>query len=528
MSTSVRQDPENNQRTHRSEASNRKPLRRLPATLLALALALLLAACGTTPTGIAPSDAGNFVVRYTPADARVVVTEEGFESSSITTLGVSAQADEGVRKYDLAPGNYRITVSKSGYLPFEDTFEIAEGEAEGEGAELNIQVELEVDPNPPSNPGAVIDPSGLSLRGNPDFDRARLGDQQQLWYDRLWSAIDRHEDADSWAASNDTYRYGRYLNLHFAQLMLALRATGDLKILDEIARLTERMADELDDTNGDGYLNWIYQHGDSSYVGDDEHEMDDLLTHSSIAAVMYAFHVNRDLPSPSGDYDYGALADFWLDYLQNHYEPKWRDRNDQSDGFPFTGKHLAHPRANAIRLHYYMGLVSGDEGYIEWANELARMIDENFVTTDSPSGEAFVWCHSTEKCLYAQPTNYVRYTGTAVLELALEGVYNFGSDGYLEHIANGITGFIVDNGAEDLAPDISGNEEREGIPIRDGTDGDRDRIDLFPPLSIYAAFDHTGELREVAMDVYSDMEPSAENPENIEIPTAMLLLQAIN
>jgi hypothetical protein len=518
-------EPAKNATSSRNDSEQGK-IRRLPAMMLAGLLAMLLAACGSTQLGIMPSEAGNFVLRYTPADAYVVVAEEGFKTSGVTPSGYAAgaQAEEGVKRYELKPGRYKVTVSKAGYLTFEDHFEIAAGEAEGEGAELNLHVELDIDPNPPSDPGSVIGPSALSLRGNPNFDRSQLSSDQRLWYDRLWTAIDRHEDADAWAASNDTYRYGRYLNLHFAQLMLALRAAGDLRFLDEIDRLAQKMASKLDDTDGDGYENWIYQHGDNDkYVGKDVHEMDDGLTHSSIAAVMYAFHVNRDLPSPSG-VDYGARADFWFDYLKNNYEAKWRERNDQPIGFPFTGKNLAHARSNFIRFYYYMGKVSGDSSYIEWANHLAKVVDDNFVTTKSPSGDSFIWCHNTEGCLYAQPTNYARYTVMAVLELALEGVHDFDSEGYLERLANGVTGFIVDNGAKDLAPDIAGNVEREGIPIRDGTEGDRDRIEYLLPLSVLAAYDHTGELAEVAMKVYSDMEPSIESPRNIEIPVAMLLL----
>lgn len=527
VSESVSQDPARNLRNNSSiEPRKAGRIARFPALLLAGVLALLLAACGSTQLGILPSEAGNFVLNYNPEDATVVVTEEGFESSGISSSSGAAGAEQeaGVKRFRLKPGRYKVTITKSGYLPYEEFFEIAEGDSESEGAVLNLDVELDVDPNPPSNSGggAVIDPSGLSLQGDPNFSRSQLSSEQQLWYDRLWAAIDRREEADAWAESNDTYRYGRYLNLHFAQLMLALRATGDLRILDEIDRLSQKMASKLDDTNGDGFENWIYQHGDKDeYVGKDVHEMDDGLAHSSIAAVMYAFHVNRDQPSPAG-VDYGARADFWFDYLKNNYEAKWRERNNQSDGFPFSGKHLAHPRANFIRYHYYMGIVSGDSGYLDWANHLADMIDDNFKSISSPSGDSVIWCHSTEKCLYAQPTNYVRYTGTAVLELGLEGVGNFGSKGYLNRIANGISGFIVDNGARDLAPDIAGNESLLGIPIRDGTDGDRDRIALFPPLSVFAAYDATGELSEVAMKVYSDIESSAENPRYIEIPAAML------
>jgi hypothetical protein len=560
--------PARNQTADSRPVERLKKFRPLSMILLAVLTALLLAGCGTSvlPTGILPSEEGNFVLRFSPAGAQVLMTRDGFATTSVGAHGASATEDEvGELRYRLTPGRYKLRIVSSGYRPYEETIEIDEDSSIEQPAVHPVELVAAPDygqdgtdsvtdgtdgvtdgtdgvtdgtdgegDTPVDVPDSVVS-RGYALRGDPSFSISSLSTTEQLWYDRLWAGIERPDQlANSWASSGDLYQYGRYLNLYLSHLMLALRTTGDLALLDEIDRLTRKMEAKLKDAwrdgSTDGYLGWqwLNDSSESKYYGRDNHRMDEVMTHSVVAAVMYAFHVNRDLASPSG-VDYGARADFWYGYLKNEFEAKWRDRNNKPSGFPFLDTNaLAHPKVQYARYHYYMAQVSGDTSYRAEADRLAKLTDRNFVRTSSSSGPAFVWCHGTDDCMYAQPTNYIRYTISAVADLALEGMAPFDAPDYLSYIANSVTAFVIDNGARDLAPDISGNVVREGIPIRSGTVGDRDRVYYALPLALLGRYDGTGEIVNVVSKVYVNLESSVERPANIEFPAAMLFNLSVN
>ncbi|HEX7003924.1 MAG TPA: carboxypeptidase-like regulatory domain-containing protein [Trueperaceae bacterium] len=574
MSTSVWQDPAN----QRESVSKKNHLRRLSATLLAGVVALLLAACGSTPMGIQPTEAGNFVLRYTPADARVVVTEEGFESSSISTLSVTAQANEGVKRYQLAPGSYRVTVSRSGYLTFEDQFEIAEGEAEGQGAELNLQVELEVDPNPPSDPGSVIAPSSLSLRGDPNFSPSSLTPEQRLWYERLRAAMnnpDQTMDPVEMAESDDAYNYGRGLFTHNLSLLLGLRATGDLRFLDEVDRLMQEVRDNLydgwcggvDDSiskgrygtmrGEDGFLNFRRRHDEGSEIYcRDVADLEEGMVHSHIALVMYAYHMNRDLESPSG-VDYAERADFWLDYLLDHFEAKWRKRSGtEFPGMDFIDVKFCHTY-NAFQMYYYfVGRVLQDQGdsrasaYLAYGREMTdRMFEtpyipdeqgSGFMNTSTPLGEAVVWSFGApgedldpgDASLEACPTTYTRYMVPSLIQLHLEGVYRW-DDSILRKIATGLAYFVFDTDDisdrdEPFAAGVTGDEKVEGIlPTEYRTRFDENGYAI-SALANIMPWNDTGRIEDISMQVYEGEEGDLDNPHSVHLPASFLLNSVID
>jgi len=245
--------------------------------------------------------------------------------------------------------------------------------------------------------------------------------------------------------------------------------------------------------------------------------------------MMYALWVNRGLSSPSG-VDYKARADFWFDYLKNNFEAKWRDRNNvSSSSYDFmTPNNLTHSNLQFIRYFYYMGQVSGDSGYLNQAQKIAALIDNNLVRTSSPDGTALVWCQgitSIDPCYGAQATNYVRYTVSGAVDLGLEGMAPFNQSGYLEMFAHTVANFMLDNGTTNMAPNVTGGVDRAGVP---GADGSTVSMFFYQPLSILTAFDSSGKLADTSIGVYDNIEPSLSNPDNMEIPTGMLLNAMIN
>ena len=549
-------------------------MRRLPASLLAVVVAMLLAACGSTPMGIQPSEAGNFVVHFAPADAQVVVTEAGFETSSISSLGVSTeQAQEGVKRFQLAPGSYNVSVTKAGYLPFEDSFEIAQGEAEGQGAELNMQIELDVDPNPPSSgPGSVIDPSGLSLRGNPNFSPSSLTSQQRLWFERLRAAMnnpDQTMDPMEMARSDDAYAYGRGLFTHNHSLLLGLRATGDLRFLDEVDELMQEVRDNLDDSwcggvddkiskgwygsmeGEDGYLNFRRRHGSGDVYCRDVADLEEGMAHSHIALVMYAYHMNRGVESPSG-VDYGERADFWLDYLINEFEAKWRDRSGRE--FPrmdFMDTKFCHTYNSFQMYYYFVGRALQDQGdsrasaYLSYARDMTdRMFEtpylpdeqgSGFVETSTPIGDAVIWSFGApgeeldrgDASLEACPTTYTRYMVPSLVQLRLEGVYRW-DDAIMNKIATTLAYFVFDTDDvsdrdEPFAAGVTGGDKVKGIlPTEYRTRFDSNSY-VISSLANIMPWNHTGRIAEISMQVFEDEESDLDNPNAVHLPASFLL-----
>ena len=367
-----------------------------------------------------------------------------------------------------------------------------------------------------------FDGKPFSLRGDADFSPGDLDADQRVWFDRTWTAIaNSSSNANSWASSGNLYDYGRQLNLYVHQLLTGLRATGDLRFLDEAERLSRLMEAELTDEwldgTKDGYRGWLYLRNSTTHYGKDLHVMDEMLTHSGVAAIMYALYINRDLPSPSG-IDYGVRADFWYDYLKNDFEAKWRDRRNTPTGFPFLERDLTHPTAQWIRYHHYMGLRSGDDGYTKEAQRLAAIIDRVLVPTSTPKGDAFVWCHRpSNDCLYAQPTNYARYTINAIVDMTWEGLF---TEHDLAKLATTVSHFVIDNGIDGLAPDVHGGETWNGY---EPYTTNRQPITRLAPLAVLISYNPSHELERTVLDAYRAIESNTDKPRNIAIPTAMLL-----
>lgn len=360
------------------------------------------------------------------------------------------------------------------------------------------------------------------MRGDPNFSSSKLSSETKLWYDRLWAAINNSNqspNATDLAASNNVYDYARGLNTHITSLLHAFRATGDLRLLDEIDRLTEIMRSKLKDSSiltvggtkyeSDGYLNWIYNR-DNEYKGTDVHEMDDMQAHAMISAVAYAFHVNKDLNSK-----YQERANFWTNYLKNHFEAKWRARKKKSTGFPFLEKKLTHAYAQWNRYHYYMHKLTGEKGYYDEAVRMAQVIKNGVKTVSTSVGQAAIWDHGMPHIGGSthgpQPSNYARYTMQAMADLAFEGFNAYAETGFMEKVALTVAGNVLNKAPSAISDKI------------DGSGSTSVSIYGISPFTQMALWDKSGLIKTVSSQIYSNTESSSSSPRRIYMPNGFIM-----
>lgn len=389
--------------------------------------------------------------------------------------------------------------------------------------------------SPPLSPVGLYD-----LRGDPDFDPNRLPGEMRLWHTRLWDGIDYINAAESrinpetLAATGDLYAIGRSFNTYVTTLLNALRVTKDPALLGEVDRLLEIARGQLADYNGDGFLNWRYLNegadvgdGGRNYYGDDYHVMDDILAHSLIAAAAGALRENAALESR-----YAEHAAFWQDYLKNHFEAKWRRRNDEPSGFPFLSRDLMHPYVQFIRYHYYMGKLTGDESYLAEAERMAGKVTEQVRPVYTSGGPAYVWNQrflpeGDGDVLPCQPFVYLQLTFQAFEDMALEGFSIF-NDAFMQRVATAMTALVVEDGYRRFAKDICGGTYQAGfVPFWDGDGGITYHFVNMPYAEI-GKWDATGQLRRNVERAYRevDLDDSYYPRSRMNLSAAMLLLLA--
>ncbi len=377
------------------------------------------------------------------------------------------------------------------------------------------------------------------LRGDPTFDPASLSPAAGCWYETLWSLItDPAKSAEftRLAASNDLYAYSRTLNTHVNALLLALRLTGDLRLLDEVDRLAQHMRAELDDAwhglasmdsgSVDGYLNWVWRVRDSgAHLGRDLHVTDEMRTHALVAQMAWAFHNNADQISPNG-VDYAERARFWLTYLQDHFEAKWRARTGVPwPHMPFVTRPHMHESVDFVRYNHYMYLLTDEQPYRREALRLTDVVFGNFRVGDSPSGPALVTPRSIlsegGSEAYLLPSTYVRYVLSDAVDLYFEGVDRWSDEEVLEMLARTLAEFMLDGG-EGLARDMGGGVERAGV--RASSESDWGRITSFQfANSAYAflsAWETGDRIAAAALDAYTELNV---DQRGVFIPVAMIL-----
>jgi hypothetical protein len=513
-------------------------------------------------------------------------------AGSVSTDGTAYTAT-----WSLATGPGTVTFSEPESLATSATFEVAgmydivltanSGDLQATD-QLTVTVLEQTDPEPtePAESTTAV----LDMRGDPNFSDTQLSSDARLWYMRFLAAVEnpnQYQNATSMAISGDLYTYARPLNAYLTTVLTVFRATGDLRLLDEVDRIAELMRAELrdswegtlDGTDGtsDGYLNWRFlADGGERYTGKDTHLMDEILTHSAVAGFTWAFENNRDLASPSG-INYAERADFWYDYLKNHFEAKWRsgapyESIPWSNGQFVSDKNIAHPYIQGTRIYHYMDKLMQRRGepnhdgstYNGLYAQAAQQQTDTAMDTprvdgsiagglyghgpiDTSMGKSLIipfglpFSGSTVG-LQALNTTYVRYVHGAIQDLHLDGAYRWeeqGENGTIARLAVNLAYFIMDTdpiaGVErPFAQDSVGGQT--GWPIPHDEIGYRTRVSAdkyaISQFALTLAFSPNQQVHDkiasINQQVYDQVESDLENPRRIFIPAGMFLDAVLN
>jgi hypothetical protein len=415
----------------------------------------------------------------------------------------------------------------------------------------------------------------VSMVGDATFTQERLGAAERRWYDRTWQAIEAtNDELLAQIGRDNSYDYGRTVFQYHHALLLALRATGDLRFLDAVDVAAQAMRNQLRDRwcdgvaaevfvneeygtvkERDGHLNFRFRRDGGVHYCRDTSDLHETLAHGYLALLMYAYHVNRDNPSPGG-IDYAERADFWLDYLRNHFEPKWRERSGAAwPDMDFIGLKFCHTYMVFNLYYYFVGKRLESDGdpdadaYLRHANVLTdAMFDQpyvpgvnpgGFVDVVGPSGDAVIYSFGAPRRgssnpnpthLEACPTTYARYAVSAMLILHLEGHPRW-DDAIMTKLANGLSGFVLDKSAvrdrdDCVAPGVSGSDTVAGMPPTSY----RGRLGVnhygHTTLPALAVWDASGRIERISQEVYGVRERDAEAPQFAHIPASMLFVEA--
>jgi hypothetical protein len=264
---------------------------------------------------------------------------------------------------------------------------------------------------------------------------AALTPQEQLWFDRLLAAMTGSEVlVNTIMTTGDTYDLGRAGGDYVESLLMAFRATGDVRFLDRVYDLSERARGSLRDAwldgSTDGYTSWIWQIDptNATYYGKDTNWLDESISSGNAALWAWALHANRGL-----DPRYGVAADFWRNWLENQFLAKWYAR---AGGDPLVAwntpyaafyKPDTEPRSANWRLAHYLWRLTGNTFYRDRENQIvAELAGANHINPAHP--QAYRWTKETSpSSVNWQPVNYANYYMRVVLEMNYEGMPFFSS-----------------------------------------------------------------------------------------------------
>ena len=452
--------------------------------------------------------------------------EENQDNADTRSPDVASVVQEVINRAGWAPGNALVfIISRVPAANVRRRFFHAYDGVPAKAARVSVNTAEEPAPEP-------IEPSEYDLVGDPGFTTASLTSPQQAAYADFWTELN---DQNNWlgasgipsvqgqALSDDIFQYARELASHIQCVLLCFRATGDLALLDHIDKITQLMRSKLADgwrgTNDgsdgttDGYLNWVFRPGiggTDTHVGKDTRVIDDIGAHANTAAFAYAFEANRHLSAHSpGGVDYAERADFWKDYLVNHFEPKWRGREPQGVPYPQFPFHNAHGQTITgfkwIRWHYFMGKLTGNSIYTDEAVRMSDVWWDHQYEISANGHPAYVYAPGI--AALGGPNTHLlgatTYTGSnfpLLVEFHLEGFHKAALHSTMTRYARMFTEFITDTGdwiPSSWARDVGGEVPRLHL----SPDLNRNRLERYHyrdrAIGFIAPWDVTGQVSAV-------------------------------
>ena len=256
-----------------------------------------------------------------------------------------------------------------------------------------------------------------------------LTPEETLWRDRVVAGMAASNVlADDIMTGGDSYSVGREGGNYTEALIMAYRATGERQFLDRVLVLSNlskaTLRDAWLDGTSDGYKSWLWliDPANPTYYGKDTNWLDESITSGNVALWMWTFHANRGV-----DPAYGAAADYWRDWLENHFLAKWYARAGgalPAWNTPFAGfyKPDTEPRSANWRLAYYLWKVTGNTFYRDRAEEIRAQLQASLqVNPAVPS--AWRWARQLDPNTQEwQAINYANYFARVSIEMNLEGV----------------------------------------------------------------------------------------------------------
>ena len=350
----------------------------------------------------------------------------------------------------------------------------------------------------------------LPLSADVNFNVQNLSPEMQEWHAKMVAAVEAGRSLyQARCGSNDLYLLGRFIATRSISLIWALRATGDPFFLHEVVKCWEIARADLDDSwcgepddDDVNSLNWVYKgQGDtgSSHYCRDTHNMDEAMTHGFVGLLALTLDKNRHIESIDQE-SYAAKADFWLDYLVNHFLPKWvRRAGDPIAAWESTSgayKRLMHPRLRQLMLARTLEELSADPFYTERAAVVEDNVIDRLVYNsgfDSYQWKHELWLYEGEESYGWQKLNYADYVLTDMLNLYVDQKGFFRSETEMNHLMH----TVKDAALTKFGPPYSNMAQRIDGSGSTGFD--------FGTLSSYARFDGTGALLNLADQKYAEL-----------------------
>lgn len=276
----------------------------------------------------------------------------------------------------------------------------------------------------------------LALVSAPRLEAAAraLTPEEQIWSDRVFAGMAASNLlAEEAMSGGDSYTVGREGGNYTEALALAFRATGDRRFLDRMLQLSDLAKGSLRDAwldgTTDGYTSWLWliDPANPTYYGKDTNWLDESISSGNAALWMWTFHANRAI-----DPAYGAAADYWRGWLENHFLAKWYARAGGALiawNTPFAAfyKPDTEPRSANWRLAYYLWKVTGNTFYRDRAEEIRAQL-QAAVQVNPSVPTAFRWARQLDPTTQEwQAINYANYFARVAIEMNLEGVPFFAS-----------------------------------------------------------------------------------------------------